>query len=147
MASAPAPRLQPSLVLEIPALQGDHFLVANIYYPVSIVPGYGKQPWQRHAAVVAHPYGPMGGDQRDVIVMGIAEELLAAGFLVMTFNNRYSITLAPPIAGLLPPTQVYLSQGSSRRPRLRYLDRQGRVERPRNQYPLPLQLRYASSSP
>ncbi|KAG8630873.1 hypothetical protein KVT40_000013 [Elsinoe batatas] len=40
------------------------------------------------AAVVAHPYGPLGGSYDDPIVLACAETLLGQGYIVATFNFR-----------------------------------------------------------
>ncbi|RYO90741.1 hypothetical protein DL763_005210 [Monosporascus cannonballus] len=49
-------------------------------------------PWRKHAAVVSHPYAPMGGCYDDPIVDVVAGTLLKVGFMVATFNFRGAAT-------------------------------------------------------
>lgn len=44
--------------------------------------------WAGHAAVVAHPYAPLGGCYDDPVVSVVAGVLLRLGFVVVTFNFR-----------------------------------------------------------
>lgn len=37
-------------------------------------------------AIVAHPYGPLGGSQNDPVVVALAQTLAKSGFLAITFN-------------------------------------------------------------
>jgi alpha/beta superfamily hydrolase len=46
---------------------------------------------------MAHPYAPMGGSYDDRVVGIVVEEFLALGFVVGTFNFRYTSSL--PING------------------------------------------------
>ena len=46
---------------------------------------------------MAHPYAPMGGSYDDRVVGIVVEEFLALGFVVGTFNFRYTGPL--PING------------------------------------------------
>src|ERR1700758_2019638 len=41
------------------------------------------------AAIVAHPYAPLGGCYDDPVVASIGKVLLKAGYIVGTFNFRY----------------------------------------------------------
>lgn len=78
----------PTLSLTLPSLHDGTILAVRVYHPWSLSPSPKAPPWRHHAAVVAHPYAPMGGSYDDAIVGLVAETLLRAGFLVVTFNFR-----------------------------------------------------------
>ena len=43
----------------------------------------------RHGiALLAHPYGPLGGSQRDHVVVAVARALSSAGYRVFTYDAR-----------------------------------------------------------
>jgi alpha/beta superfamily hydrolase len=42
-----------------------------------------------NAAIVAHPYAPLGGCYDDPVVASMGNALLDAGYIVGTFNFRY----------------------------------------------------------
>lgn len=46
--------------------------------------------WQKKAVVMAHPYAPMGGSYDDRIVGIVLDEFLRKGWIVGTFNFRYT---------------------------------------------------------
>lgn len=48
------------------------------------------------AAIVAHPYAPLGGCFDDPVVGAMTEELLNGGYVVGTFNLRYRQCLTSP---------------------------------------------------
>lgn len=80
----------PALTLELPSIHDGNVLDCRIYHPVSLLATNPRAPvWQRHAAIVAHPYAPLGGSYDDPVVDVVAAELLRKGFLVGTFNFRY----------------------------------------------------------
>lgn len=74
---------EPTLALNIPSIHDSTPLDVRIYHPLSLSPTS-----TRHAAVVAHPYAPLGGSYDDPIVGDIAGSLLRKGFIVATFNFR-----------------------------------------------------------
>lgn len=79
----------PALTLTIPSLHDGTTLDCRIYHPASLAAANPRAPpWRRHAAVVAHPYAPMGGCYDDAVVEAVAAQLLREGFLVGTFNFR-----------------------------------------------------------
>ncbi|TLS28313.1 hypothetical protein PpBr36_02141 [Pyricularia pennisetigena] len=86
----PVPTMLPSpaLSLTLPSLHDGTILAVRVYHPWPLSPSPKAPPWCHHAAVVAHPYAPMGGSYDDAIVGLVAETLLRAGFLVATFNFR-----------------------------------------------------------
>ena len=55
--------------------------------------------WQKRGAIIAHPYGPLGGCYDDPVVQSVVTEVLKHGFIVGTFNFRSdkntSLTWAP----------------------------------------------------
>jgi hypothetical protein len=80
---------EPALTFTLPSIHDDTILDCRIYHPLSLVPSSHNAPrWQRHAAVIAHPYAPLGGCYDDPIVDIVASALLRLGFLVGTFNFR-----------------------------------------------------------
>ncbi|ODA79531.1 hypothetical protein RJ55_05125 [Drechmeria coniospora] len=79
----------PALTLTIPSLYDGTTLDCRIYHPASLAATNAHAaPWNRHAAVFAHPYAPMGGSYDDGIVEVVASQLLRTGYLVGTFNFR-----------------------------------------------------------
>lgn len=80
---------EPALSFTIPSLHDGTSLDCRVYHPASLAATNTKAPpWKKHAAVVAHPYAPMGGSYDDAILESIAARLLSAGYLVGTFNFR-----------------------------------------------------------
>lgn len=49
------------------------------------------QSQKKRGIIMAHPYAPMGGSYDDRIVGIVVHEFLKAGWIVGTFNFRYSI--------------------------------------------------------
>merc|ERR1712000_646262 len=74
---------EPTLTLSLPSVHDGTLLDARIYHPLSLTPTS-----TRHAAIVAHPYAPLGGSYDDPIVGEIGALLLRRGFVVVTFNFR-----------------------------------------------------------
>ncbi|TGJ81702.1 hypothetical protein E0Z10_g7063 [Xylaria hypoxylon] len=80
---------RPSLSVTLPSIYDDIKLDCRVYHPPSLRdPSHPGVPWSGHAAVVAHPYAPLGGCFDDPIVDVAAGTLLQLGFLVATFNFR-----------------------------------------------------------
>ncbi|KAI5458265.1 Alpha/Beta hydrolase protein [Mariannaea sp. PMI_226] len=78
----------PTLTLTLPSLHDGLTLDCRVYHPLSLAANPRAPPWQRHAAVIAHPYAPLGGSYDDPVVDVVASQLLRKGFLVGTFNFR-----------------------------------------------------------
>lgn len=78
----------PALSFTIPSIHDDATLECRIYHPRALSPNPRAPPWRRHAAVVAHPYAPLGGCYDDAVVETVAAVLLSKGFVVGTFNFR-----------------------------------------------------------
>ena len=96
---------KPDYSFTIPSLHDDTILDCRLYHPKhhhESDPVHGTK-----AAIIAHPYAPLGGCYDDPIVASVGETLLHAGYIVATFNFRYS---SQPIAF------HYLSLGSEDRP-------------------------------
>ncbi|KAF3355917.1 hypothetical protein VdG1_06655 [Verticillium dahliae VDG1] len=79
---------EPTLNFTLPSIHDDTVLDCRVYHSHALSPVPNAPPWRRHAAIVAHPYAPMGGSYDDPIVDSVAEALLRAGYLVGTFNFR-----------------------------------------------------------
>lgn len=79
---------EPALSITIPSIQDDATLECRIYHPLSLSANPRAPPWRKHAAIVAHPYAPLGGCFDDAVVETVSEILLRQGFLVGTFNFR-----------------------------------------------------------
>lgn len=81
----------PTLGLTIPSIHDDTVLDCRIYIPISYTPVANNGPSGNHrkkAAIVAHPYGPMGGSYDDPIVGLLAASMLREDFVIGTFNFR-----------------------------------------------------------
>ncbi|KAK0625533.1 Alpha/Beta hydrolase protein [Bombardia bombarda] len=88
---------EPTLRFTLPSLHDSLPLDCRVYHPHSLAPSpaspspvsnHGDASWPRHAAIVAHPYAPLGGSYDDPVVDIVANTLLRLGFLVTTFNFR-----------------------------------------------------------
>ncbi len=80
----------PILSLTIPSIHDDTVLDCRLYNPPSILADLNSQTgqWRKKAAIVAHPYAPLGGCYDDPVVDIVACGLLQQGFFVGTFNFR-----------------------------------------------------------
>ncbi|CZR56034.1 uncharacterized protein PAC_05922 [Phialocephala subalpina] len=80
----------PTLDFTIPSIQDNLVLCCRIYHPACLAPTSVShlEEWQKKAAIVAHPYAPLGGCMDDPVVSIIASLLLNQGFIVGTFNFR-----------------------------------------------------------
>ncbi len=103
----------PTLSFTIPSLHDGTTLDCRVFHAASLSPSPRAPPWRRHAAVVAHPYGPMGGSYDDPIVAVVAATLLRLGFLVVTFNFRCACLLpaVPASMCLLVPRSAGRQRG------------------------------------
>lgn len=79
---------EPALKLTIPSIHDNLTLDCRVYHPASLTSSGKATQWHKDAAIVAHPYAPMGGSYKDPIVDVIASTLLRLGYLVCTFNFR-----------------------------------------------------------
>jgi hypothetical protein len=78
----------PALTFTIPSVHDSTPLNCRVYHPPSLAPSPRSPAWNRHAAIVAHPYAPLGGCCDDPIVEIVAGCLLRVGFVVGLFNFR-----------------------------------------------------------
>ncbi|KAK3346146.1 Alpha/Beta hydrolase protein [Lasiosphaeria hispida] len=79
---------EPTLTFTLPSLHDGLTLDCRVYHPYSLAASPKSPPWQKHAAIVAHPYAPLGGCYDDPVVDIVAGTLLRLGLLVGTFNFR-----------------------------------------------------------
>ncbi|KAI5274953.1 hypothetical protein E4T47_02062 [Aureobasidium subglaciale] len=77
----------PAYCFTIPSVSDSTILDCRIYHPVSFQDPTTYQP-NKKAALIAHPYAPLGGCMDDPVVMTVVEQLLELGFIVGTFNFR-----------------------------------------------------------
>jgi hypothetical protein len=80
---------KPSLTFTVPSLHDGLPIDCRVYHPLSLAAAPDAPSWQKHAAIVAHPYAPLGGCYDDPVVDIVAGTLLRRGFLVATFNFRF----------------------------------------------------------
>ncbi|KAK5113624.1 hypothetical protein LTR62_003251 [Meristemomyces frigidus] len=74
---------EPTYSFTIPSITDDTRLDCRIYHPNSL----GATTSVR-AAVIAHPYAPLGGSYDDAVVLSIVETLLQQDYIAFTFNFR-----------------------------------------------------------
>ncbi|KAH6664713.1 hypothetical protein B0J14DRAFT_244545 [Halenospora varia] len=80
----------PVLSFTIPSIHDNTPLECRIYHPTCLTPTAVSQlaDWHKKAAIVAHPYAPLGGSYDDPVVDLVAGTILKQGFIVGTFNFR-----------------------------------------------------------
>ncbi|CAG8949701.1 hypothetical protein HYFRA_00004019 [Hymenoscyphus fraxineus] len=80
----------PTLSFTIPSIHDDLILDCRVYHPICLAPTKISQveEWHKKAAIIAHPYAPLGGSYDDPIVERLAAIILKQGFCVGTFNFR-----------------------------------------------------------
>lgn len=79
---------EPALTFTLPSVHDGLYLDCRVHHPASLHARPGAPPWRRHAAVLAHPYAPLGGSYDDPLVGILGEVMLKAGYLLATFNFR-----------------------------------------------------------
>ncbi|GAB1317379.1 Alpha/Beta hydrolase protein [Madurella fahalii] len=79
---------EPSITFTVPSLHDGLPIDCRVYHPPCLVASHDAPPWLKHAAIVAHPYAPLGGCYDDHVVHLVAGTLLRRDFLVCTFNFR-----------------------------------------------------------
>jgi hypothetical protein len=76
----------PTFTFTIPSVHDDTILNCRLYLPrKGLSPGDGQTA---KAAIIAHPYAPLGGCYDDPIVDSVGVVLLNAGYVIGTFNFR-----------------------------------------------------------
>jgi hypothetical protein len=81
----------PSYTFTIPSIQDNIRLDCRLYHP-SVSQRKLSKPTAVSAAIIAHPYAPLGGSQDDPVVSTVGSVLLKHGFIVGTFNFRWVST-------------------------------------------------------
>jgi hypothetical protein len=78
---------KPEYSFTLPSINDDTTLDCRLYHPKQ----YPESDLLHatKAAIVAHPYAPLGGCYDDPVVASIGKVLLKAGYIVGTFNFRY----------------------------------------------------------
>ncbi|RDL33584.1 uncharacterized protein BP5553_07952 [Venustampulla echinocandica] len=86
----PAMLPPPTLSFTIPSIHDNLVLQCRVYHPKCLAPDSVSQieTWRKKAAIIAHPYAPLGGSYDDPVVDLIAGTILQQGFCVGTFNFR-----------------------------------------------------------
>ncbi|OAA73674.1 X-Pro dipeptidyl-peptidase-like domain protein [Cordyceps fumosorosea ARSEF 2679] len=84
---------EPALTFTIPSVHDGLPLDCRIYHPASLRAEQrpseaSPSPWRRHAAVLAHPYAPLGGSFDDPVIEVAGARMLDEGYLLATFNFR-----------------------------------------------------------
>lgn len=82
----------PIFSFSIPSVHDDILLECRVYSPPPSFFLREKPDTNRilRGAVIAHPYASFGGCYDDHVVLGLVTEVLRLGFVVGTFNFRYS---------------------------------------------------------
>ena len=73
----------PTYSFSIPSIHDDTNLSCRLYHPPQLSP---EGPLK--AAIIAHPYVPLGGSFEDDVVFLVGGVLLKEGYVVGTFNFR-----------------------------------------------------------
>lgn len=82
---------EPVLTLTIPSIHDGLALDCRIYHPASLSPrpSSSTSAWHGQAAVLAHPYAPLGGSYDDPVVEIVGCKMLKQGYVLGTFNFRF----------------------------------------------------------
>ncbi|VUC28485.1 unnamed protein product [Clonostachys rosea] len=79
----------PALTFTLPSLHDNLTLNCRIYHPLGLAASNSAAGWRpKHAAVLGHPYAPLGGSYDDPVLEEVAAHLVRTGFIVATFNFR-----------------------------------------------------------
>lgn len=76
----------PTFIFTIPSIHDDTTLNCRLYVPHKDLILHGIRPPK--AAIIAHPYAPLGGCYDDPIVESVGFVLWRAGYVIGTFNFR-----------------------------------------------------------
>lgn len=79
----------PTLTFTIPSIHDDTVLDCRIYHPTAL----SSPGWKKKAAIVAHPYAPLGGCYDDPVLDIVGGVILKCGFVLGTFNFRYDLSI------------------------------------------------------
>jgi hypothetical protein len=78
---------KPGYSFTIPSVHDDITLDCRLYHPKQHIESDPLHATK--AAIIAHPYAPLGGCYDDPVVAGMGKAFLDAGYIVGTFNFRY----------------------------------------------------------
>ncbi|KAI9834657.1 MAG: hypothetical protein M1826_000059 [Phylliscum demangeonii] len=82
----------PSSALDfiLPSIYDGKPLECRLHFPAERASGRGEEgeSCAKYGAILAHPYGPLGGSYDDPVVGALTKELLREGFVVGNFNFR-----------------------------------------------------------
>jgi hypothetical protein len=76
----------PTFTFTIPSVHDDTILDCRLHVPRKLFSA--EKAHTQKAAIVAHPYAPLGGCYDDPIVGSVGGMLLKAGYVIGTFNFR-----------------------------------------------------------
>lgn len=79
---------EPAYTFSLPSMEDDTTLDCRIYQPSSLAAITSNGSRGVRAAVLAHPYAPLGGCYDDHVVLSVTETLVEQGYVVATFNFR-----------------------------------------------------------
>lgn len=77
---------KPNFSFAIPSIHDDNILDCRLYHPKES--DHSRSVSIAQAAIIAHPYAPLGGCYDDPVVNAVGVVLLKAGYVVGTFNFR-----------------------------------------------------------
>lgn len=86
--------VEPAWSFTIPSLADDTPLDCRIYHPPhfdAVLANAAENGHATRGAILAHPYAPLGGNYDDAVVLALVKCFLKEGFIVGTFNFRYTL--------------------------------------------------------
>jgi hypothetical protein len=78
---------KPTLSFTIPSIHDDTILDCRIYHPENLGDDIFSS---KKGAIIAHPYAPLGGCYDDPVLSLAGGIFLKTGYILGTFNFRYS---------------------------------------------------------
>lgn len=81
---------KPNHTFQLPSIHDSLPLDCRLYYPRN-----QNNTSCLNAAIVAHPYAPLGGSYDDPVVALVGRALLRNGYVVATFNFRWALPRPP----------------------------------------------------
>lgn len=91
----------PVYCFTIPSVADGTLLDCRLHHPVSLQDPQSAQQHTKKAALIAHPYAPLGGSMDDAVVTTVVNQLLDLEFIVGTFNFRYAAPWKHPVTAVL----------------------------------------------
>lgn len=99
----------PTFSFSIPSVHDGCKLECRLYLPGWLRNIESAPAWSTRGAIVAHPYAPLGGCFDDPVIGFVGGELLQAGYVVGTFNFRYSSSMIQSGA-TKPVNMIFLAE-------------------------------------